>query len=200
MLPEGASLLLIGLRGSGKSTLGRELASRTGRAFIDLDDVTREYLGHGTIAELFEKVGETRFRAAEYRALVNQALPMSRVGPVVALGGGTPTAPGAERFLRDAKQRGSARLVYLRASADALRNRLKDANNADRPSLTGKGVLDEIDDILAARDPLYQELADRIIEVDELSVEEALRRLMEASRPGPPPEPIKGAPDPAAKT
>lgn len=188
---------MLGLRGSGKSTLGRELASRTGRTFIDLDDVTRDYLGHGTIAELFAKVGEARFRAAEYRALVNQAFPMSRLGPVVALGGGTPTAPGASDFLQDAKQRGIARLVYLRASADALRGRLEEADNADRPSLTGKGVLDEIDDILATRDPLYQELADRIIEVDHLSVEEALELLLEDARPGPPPEPIEGAPDPA---
>ncbi len=196
MLPEGASLLLLGLRGSGKTTLGRELASCTGRAFIDLDDLTRDYLGLGTIAELFAKVGEARFRAAEYRALVNQAFPMSRLGPVVALGGGTPTAPGASDFLQDAKQRGIARLVYLRASADALRTRLEEADNADRPSLTGKGVLDEIDDILAARDPLYQELADRIIEVDHLSVEEALELLLEDARPGPPPEPIEGAPGP----
>ncbi len=200
MLPEGASLLLLGLRGSGKSTLGRGLASRTGRAFIDLDDVTRDYLGYATIAELFEKVGEARFRAAEYRALVNQAFPMSRLGPVVALGGGTPTAPGASDFLEDAKKRGSARLVYLRASADALRKRLEAARNADRPSLTGQGVLEEIDEIFAARDPLYQQLADRIIEVDHLSVEEALELLMEDARPGPPPEPIKGAPDPAKET
>lgn len=165
-IPEGASLLLIGLRGSGKSTLAGALADRIGRASLDLDDCTREYLGAGSITDLFNRFGEARFRAAEYRALVNQAITGARRGPVVALGGGTPTAPGAAEFLRDAASRGMCVIVYLRGSPGTLRERLARDAGDDRPSLTGADPLDEIDAVFASRDPLYCQLAAHIIEID----------------------------------
>jgi len=173
-LPEGASLLLIGLRGSGKSTLARALADRAGRPALDLDDCTREYLGAGTISELFARYGEARFRGAEYRALVNQAITGARMGPVVALGGGTPTAPGASEFLRDAASRGLCVIVYLRATPATLRERLARDMGEDRPSLTGADPLDEIDAVFASRDPLYCQLAAHIIEIDGQTPEQTL--------------------------
>lgn len=178
MLAAGTSLVLMGLRGSGKSTIGRALADRSGRRFIDLDDETKQYLGAGTIAELFARFGEERFRKAEYRALVNQAFPMTTLGPVVALGGGTPTAPMAADFLRSARSRGLGRIVYLRATPTTLRGRLATADNRDRPSLTGAGMLEEIDGLFAERDPLYWSLADEVIEVDGLETEDVTARLL----------------------
>lgn len=178
MLAAGTSLVLMGLRGSGKSTVGRLLAERAGRRFIDLDDETRQYLGSGTIAELFARFGEERFRKAEYRALVNQAFPMTQLGPVVALGGGTPTAPMAADFLRTSRSRGFGRIVYLRATPATLRERLGAADNRDRPSLTGKDMLDEIDGLFADRDPLYCSLADDVVEVDALDATDVIARLL----------------------
>lgn len=154
-----ASILLIGLRASGKSSLAAALAQRLGRPMLDLDDETAKYLGSGTISELFARYGEARFRAAEYRALVNQAFPRTNPGPVVALGGGTPTAPGAADFLRAARANGQGVVVYLRAEPAVLRARLASADNRHRPALLGSDVLEEVGALFAARDPLYRELA-----------------------------------------
>ncbi|MCW5776862.1 MAG: shikimate kinase [Phycisphaeraceae bacterium] len=176
-----ASILLMGLRGSGKSVLGPRLSERLGRPFIDLDAVTVAYLGEGTLRELWERHGEARFRQAEYRALVNQAFPRTNPGPVVALGGGTPTAPGAADFLRNASARGMGVMVYLRASPATLRARLAGADNTGRPSLTGEDPLAEIEVVHAARDPLYGELADMVVEVDgldEVATLEEVARLL----------------------
>jgi len=178
-----ASIVLMGLRGSGKSALGPRLAERLGRPFIDLDAVTVAYLGEGTLRELWDRHGEARFRQAEYRALVNQAFPRTNPGPVVALGGGTPTAPGAADFLRNARARGLCVTVYLRAAPETLRARLATADNTDRPSLTGADPLGEIDAVHAARDPLYRELADAVVETDGLDEAAALERVVRALQP-----------------
>lgn len=154
----------MGLRASGKSTVGALLAERLGRPFIDLDDETMKYLGPGTIAELFERVGEARFRAAEYRALVNQAFPRTKPGPIVALGGGTPAAPGAADFIREATSRGECLVVYLRTRPTVLEARLREADNRHRPALVGDDAASEVQQVFDTRDPLYRELA--TIEID----------------------------------
>src|ERR1044071_4244818 len=123
------NLLLMGLRGSGKSTLGRKLAHRLNRAFVDLDDLTPGEMGEVAVAEAFTKHGEPAFRAAEIHAL---ARVLVHDHQIVAPGGGSPTAPGFAELLTAARARGAARLVYLRASADTLRAHLRNARNAPR--------------------------------------------------------------------
>lgn len=157
------NLLLIGLRGSGKSTFGRKLALRLGRPFIDLDDLTPGEMGEVAVAEAFTRHGEPAFRTAEIQALTRV---LNHDNQVIALGGGTPTAPGFVDLLVQARARTPARLIYLRASADFLRLHLRNARNAHRPSLTGKDLLAEIDEILARRDPIYTSLADAIVACD----------------------------------
>lgn len=157
------TLVLMGLRGSGKSTVGRLVAARLGRAFVDLDDVTAAALGALTAGAAFAAAGEPAFRAAEAKALEQT---LRTRGRVVALGGGTPTAPGAEALLRSERDAGRAVIVYLRASAAELRARLEATDHAARPSLTGKGLLEEIGEVLARRDPLYRSLASNVLDVD----------------------------------
>jgi len=151
--------VLIGLRGSGKTTLGRLLAARRGVQFIDLDDRTATLLGSASAGDAFRAVGEAAFRAAESKALA-EAL----AGPplVLALGGGTPTAPGAEELLRAARADFSAFVVFLDPPNASMAERLeRDAGN--RPSLTGRGVIEEIDEIAARRRPIYAALADCVV-------------------------------------
>lgn len=170
--PRHQTLVLMGLRGSGKSTLGRELARREHLTFVDLDDVTTQLLGVATAGEAFEKFGQQAFRDAETQALTNE---LSRAG-VLALGGGTPTAPGAAEILRDARNSKRAVIVYLRCHPHVLRERLRMAIDARRPSLTGADPLDEIESVFMQRDPLYCELASYVIE-DASDVNDAMLRL-----------------------
>lgn len=165
--PLGAPIVLMGLRGSGKSTVGALLAGRLGVPFVDLDDRTLEALRRAhpdqrfvAVADAWRAVGEPAFRAAECEAL-RAALGEGRV--VLALGGGTPTAPGAPALLESAKRTG-ATIFYLRAEPALLRERLAASGEAaTRPSLTGRGTLEEIEAVLAAREPLYQSLRSLMI-------------------------------------
>ncbi len=155
-----SSIVLMGLRASGKSTLGAALANRLSRPFVDLDDRTLALLGVPTASEAWDRLGEPAFRAAEVRALHGA---LATPGQVIALGGGTPTAPGAAELLRGAQ---NTRLVYLRCQPHVLRERLSRSGGpgANRPSLTGKDPLAEIDTVFAQRDPLYRSLATHVIE------------------------------------
>jgi len=166
-------LLLMGLRGSGKSTIGRELARRQQRAFIDLDDRTCALLGVASASEAFATLGQSAYRDAETKAL-KAALDQS--GAIIALGGGTPTAPGAADLIRAAAAAGRAVAVYLRCTPAELRARLTGRIDARRPSITGADPLDEIEAVFAQRDPLYQSLAARQI-TGLTSLEEAIRAL-----------------------
>jgi shikimate kinase len=157
------TLVLMGLRGSGKSTVGRHIADWAGRPFIDLDTRTAQLLGSASVREVWDRHGEAAFRLAETKALTTA---METPGAVIALGGGTPTAPGAAELLRRERDSGRCEVIYLSASARTLRERLRDADNSNRPSLTGADPLAEIEMVLAQRDPLYRELASRIVRTD----------------------------------
>lgn len=178
-----APVVLMGLRGSGKSTVGALLAGRLGVPFVDLDDRTLEALRRahpdqrfGAVADAWRALGEPAFRAAERDAL-RAALGEGRV--VLALGGGTPTAPGAPALLESAKRTG-ATIFYLRAEPALLRERLAaSGEGAKRPSLTGRGTLEEIEAVFAARDPLYRSL--RTLEIDAGAAPEVAASDIEAA-------------------
>jgi shikimate kinase len=107
------ALILVGPPGSGKSTVGRAVAGRLGLDFKDLDDDLRD--AHGLEAgELVVELGRERFQELEVEAL-RSVLPS--FGGVLALGGGTPTAPGAAELLA------GRRVVYLDVDLDNLLRR-----------------------------------------------------------------------------
>lgn len=180
MTRAGANLVLIGLRGSGKTTIGRRVAGELGRPFIDLDDLTAAALQAATPGEAFTRHGEPAFRRAEAEVL---ARVLRTAGQVVALGGGTPTAPGAGALLRGEQAGGRAFIVYLSGSPAVLRGRLSGSDMSRRPSLTGADPLAEIEAVFARRDPLFRELADEVIEPGG-SVESTARDVIERTAPG----------------
>jgi len=149
-------LVLMGLRASGKTTLGRAVSDALGAHFIDLDERTRTMLGAANVREAFATAGEARFREAEPRALAEV---LAQPAQVIALGGGTPTAPGAAELLSDARSAGRAFMVFLDPPLEVLAARLR-TEAGDRPSLTGLGVVEEIGVLAEARRPLYAALTD----------------------------------------
>lgn len=158
------NILIIGLRGAGKSTTGRALADRLSRAFVDLDQRTLAIMNAPTVAQAWREHGEPAFRDAESRALA-EVLALS--GAVVSLGGGTPTAPGCERMIRDEIGAGRAIVVYLHAEPQLLADRVRHDPPEHRPRLLGLDQAEaerEMELVYARRDPLYRSLATHIID------------------------------------
>jgi shikimate kinase len=155
-------VVLIGLRCSGKTTVGRLLAERLRRPFIDLDDRTAAILACASPGDALRTHKEPAFREAEAKALREV---LAEPSPsIIALGGGTPTAPGAAAMLLEAQGAGRAKIVYLRTTPDVLTARVSDQDPAKRPSLTGAPQADEVAVLFQRRDALYTRLSDRIID------------------------------------
>lgn len=172
------TLYLLGLRASGKSTVGPAVAELLRTGFVDLDQITPTVLGVATAAEALRIHGLPAFRDAERSALDD---PRVLAAGIVALGGGTPTHPPSRRCLNERKTRGDV-LIYLRATVETLRARLAATDIATRPSLTGAAPIDEVETLWNQRDPLYQRLADVVIDVDRMTTDEVVRRVLESVR------------------
>lgn len=131
--------------------------------------------------------GPSAFRAAEAGALRQLLEPPPAGSPagggalagVIALGGGTPTAPGVGELLRRHADARRIELVYLRATPATLRARLAGTNLDQRPSLTGAGVVDEVEVVFHQRDALYCELATLRLDTDAMTLAQAEVALVE---------------------
>ncbi len=165
--------LLIGPRGCGKSSVGQRLADLLQRPFVELDDLVLDTFAEPSVHEVWSVHGEPAWRAAEVQQL-NGIL--EKDGQVVALGGGTPMIEAAQQRLQDERQAGRARLIYLACPASDLRRRLE-RNLGDRPSLTGAGSLDELEEVLTAREPTYRRLADVIVQATRRTPDEIAAQL-----------------------
>ncbi|MBW1989896.1 MAG: shikimate kinase [Deltaproteobacteria bacterium] len=157
------NIYLIGYRCTGKTTAGRALANLISRPFVDADE--EFFLRTGsTIAKLVEERGWSAFRKKEKEILSELA---KTPGLVVAPGGGAVLDPGNRDIMRK-----TGLVVWLRASPRTIRERLVlDAVTADqRPSLTGaRSAEDEVEAVLAEREPLYREAAHKELDTEELS-------------------------------
>lgn len=172
-----ANLVLMGLRGSGKSTVGLRLAESMSRPFIDLDNETARAMGHPTAGEAFRTAGEGSFRLVEAASLARVAGSRRQV---IALGGGTPTARGAADFLQLCRAAGTSWLVYLHAPVVALRERLAATDLSSRPALLGADPLFEIEQVYAMRDGLYRTLADVVVEAGSRTSEQVAAEVLAA--------------------
>ena len=170
----GRSIVLVGMMGAGKSSIGRRLASRLGIPFIDADTEIESAAGM-TIPEIFEKHGEPYFRAGEARVIAR----LLDNGPqVLATGGGAVMDPQTRALIG---QKGIS--IWLKADIDVLLKRTKRRN--DRP------LVEKIKDLLPVREPIYAQ-ADIIIQsrdephdtiIDEIMGELPKRLGLRAEKP-----------------
>jgi 3-dehydroquinate synthase len=137
-------LILTGMMGSGKTTIGRWLARTLGWVFIDIDREIERQTGK-SISQLFAEKGEAFFRELEKEVVRRLE---GKTGCVIATGGGTVADPYNRRLLAR-----NGRLVYLKASAESLAKRLKDTS--DRPLLQAGDVLETIRRLLDEREAAY---------------------------------------------
>lgn len=150
---------LIGLPGSGKSTVGRQLARRLQLPFFDSDHVIEQQLDC-SIRVYFEREGEDRFRDVE-EAVIDQLTQNPKC--VLSTGGGVVLRPANRQHLRDRTQ-----VIYLNSSPDELYRRLR--HDVNRPLLQVADPLGRLRDLHTVRDPLYREAAHFIIETGRPSV------------------------------
>jgi len=151
---------LVGMPGSGKSTVGRHLARRLGLPFVDLDQQLEQQLGC-SIRAYFEQHGEAAFRDREAQALAELA---RQDGPMVLSTGGGAVLGEANRA---ALRQGFA-VMYLRASPEDIFRRVK--HDTKRPLLQVPDPLSRLRELYQLRDPLYREAAHYVMECSRPSV------------------------------
>jgi shikimate kinase len=152
-------LTLVGMPGSGKSTVGRQLSRRLRLPFFDSDHLIEERLGC-TIKDFFAREGEAAFRDVE-----EQVIREATQGPdsVLATGGGAVLREANRRQLRE-----GGKVVYLRSSPEELYRRLR--HDRQRPLLQVDDPLGRLRTMHAERDPLYRDAAHFVIETGRPSV------------------------------
>ena len=153
--------VLCGMPGSGKSALGKRIATLAGMEWVDVDDIiTSKY---GEIPLLFAERGEVYFRSLETVEIEELC---KRDGIVLSTGGGAILRKKNVELLKE-----NGKILYLKASVETLSERLFD--DVERPILKGDDPLEEkVARILHERAPIYEEVADYILEVDGRSKEE----------------------------
>ena len=153
------SIIFVGLPGSGKTTIGRQLARRLGLPFVDSDHVIEHRLGC-SIREFFAREGEVSFRDLEQEVI--DELTQTHEG-VIATGGGAVLREANRRHLHERGQ-----VIYLRSTPEDVYRRVRHDNA--RPLLQVDDPLGRLRALFEARDPLYREAAHFVIETGRPSV------------------------------
>ncbi len=161
-------MVLVGLMGSGKSILGKQLASRLSLELVDLDDLIVSQAGK-TIPEIFKGEGEEAFRALESELLAEVLAQDDE--QIIATGGGAILSAENRAMMKQ-----SGRVIWLDASPTVLAERI--AGDTNRPLLDGVDPLFKMISLATQRNPLYAEVADLRVDTEKLSDEEAVAKII----------------------
>ena len=160
-------IALVGLPGSGKSTIGRYLSRRWSAPYVDVDAAIEEQI-QCSIKDFFAKEGEDSFRSVEQEVLAG--LLQSPVKAVIATGGGAVLKVENRAQLAQHSQ-----VVYLSASPHEIARRLQ--RDTQRPLLQVDNPLQRLLDLHGVRDPLYREVADFVVSGAGLSATQVAQRV-----------------------
>ena len=161
------NIFLVGLMGSGKTTIGRSLAKKLNLRFVDADQEIEARTG-ASITLIFEIEGEASFRQREADVIRDLT---AQQGIVLATGGGAILNETSRQFLRE---RGT--VVYLRASVASILQRT--SHDKNRPLLQTPDPKAKIEEISRQRSPLYQEVAHIIIETGRPNVHSVVQNIL----------------------
>ncbi len=160
------NLFLVGLPGAGKSTLGRQLARRLHKQFVDADNELEHRLGV-SIPTIFEIEGEAGFRDRE-EAVIADLTDLTHI--VLSTGGGAVLREGNRARLRD-----NGTVIYLHAEPSTLYARIRHSRN--RPLLQTSDPLARLAELYAVRDALYRETATYVVESERGEVMRLVRQF-----------------------
>lgn len=162
-----ARIACVGLPGSGKSTIGRQLARRLDIKFVDSDQVIEQRIGC-SIREFFEREGESAFRDLEESVIGELTL---NGACVLSTGGGAILRPANRQNLRQRTQ-----TVYLHSTPEEVFRRLR--NDQNRPLLQVSDPLVRLKELYQARDPMYRETAHFVVETGRPSVSTLVNMIL----------------------
>lgn len=161
------NVVLIGYRGTGKSTIARIIAERAGLSLKNLDSMIVERAGI-SIPQIVEKFGWDHFRDLESQVLEAAA---ARDNQVLDCGGGIILREENRQRLKKAGP-----VIWLTASVPAIVARIQ--GDTQRPSLTGKSFTEEVEEVMREREPLYRACAHHVINTEALAPDEAAAEIM----------------------
>ena len=160
------NVVLCGMMGVGKTSVGIRIAELTGRRWYDTDVVIADR--HGRISDIFEFYGEAHFRALE-TDVVRELAKMD--GLVISTGGGLVLKSENNELLKE-----SGKIFFMRAGLDSLLKRVRADEN--RPLLHAGKTAETLGELLRVRTPVYEHVADYIIDTDNKSIEEVAREIV----------------------
>lgn len=166
---QSGNLILVGMMGSGKTTMGRVLAKHLGKDFVDTDEEIQFRTGV-TIPHIFDVEGEAGFRQRETAALESL---LQRDGLVLATGGGAVIAKENRAMLQQ-----NGVVIYLRASVHDLW--LRTRNDRNRPLLQTGNAHDKLTQLLRQREAAYQQVADIVMPTGRQNVHALMLKLVAA--------------------
>jgi len=154
------NIILIGMRGSGKSTVGKALAKKMDKSFIDMDRLIAVNVGM-SLPDFVNRFGWDTFRQKESEIAIKTS---NETNAVIATGGGVILKKSNINTLRR-----NSKFVFLKTSINQMFERIKNAK--DRPALTDKNTLmEELEEVWKERKSLYENTADIIIETDNKTI------------------------------
>jgi len=167
----GRHVMLIGMMGAGKTTVGAECARRLDRVFVDTDELVEATAGR-SVSEIFASDGEGAFRALERVALADAcAAPLPAV---IAVGGGAMSDPINREIAR-----AHATVVWLRADPAELAQRVERDADGGRPLLADAEPITTLERLSILRTETYGAVADVVVETDDRTVAEVADAVLE---------------------
>jgi shikimate kinase len=165
------NIVLIGYRGSGKSTVGRKLAERLKLKFVDIDDLIEDRQGV-PVSDIVKSHGWGHFRKLE-RNTIEEISKEDHL--IIAPGGGAVLDSDNVKALRR-----NGVIIWLKAEKQTLLKRLSQdpGTGTRRPTLTGKGTSEELKEVMSLREPIYERVSEIQIDTSVLDVETVVEHAL----------------------